>query len=254
MNDMINRISLLLILGILFSQCAPKIHVASAEVKGYEISDEVADTDAAMTSVIAPYKAQLDEKMNEVIGQVAKTMEKGKPESTLGNWVSDAIFEMANQRLSNRKVDFAVQNYGGIRIGAVSKGPLTVGKIYELMPFDNLVAIVEMPGYLVDSLVQRFAQNGGWPVSKELTFIIEGNIAHSIAINGQSLSNDQTYLVAMPDYIANGGDQINYLKDLKRKDLDYLIRDALIDFARQTTANGSDISGNEDGRIKFSNN
>jgi 2',3'-cyclic-nucleotide 2'-phosphodiesterase (5'-nucleotidase family) len=37
----------------------------------------------------------------------------------------------------NRTVDTSFVNDGGIRIDDIAKGPIALGKIYELMPFDN---------------------------------------------------------------------------------------------------------------------
>jgi 2',3'-cyclic-nucleotide 2'-phosphodiesterase (5'-nucleotidase family) len=187
--------------------------------------------------------------MGQVIGQVAVRMEKQKPESTLGNWVADAIMTMATERAGGARIDFAIQNYGGIRIGSISPGPVTLGKVFELMPFDNLISVVEVPGTTLDSLVHRFAQSGGYPVSKELRFGIRERKAVQITVGGQPIDPNRTYTVAMPDYVANGGDRMDIFRGLARNALDYLIRDALADFIRAETRAGRSIQGRLDGRI-----
>lgn len=229
--------------------CSRTIHVADTKVAGYEMDARSAAPDQRIDAIIAPYKLELDKEMEQVIGEVAVRMEKKKPESTLGNWVADVIHVMASKHSGGSKIDFAIQNYGGIRIGSISPGPVTAGKVFELMPFDNLISILEMPGVMVDSLVHRFALAGGWPVSGGLRFRIRGGQAVDVTIDGEPFDQDRTYRVAMPDYVANGGDRMDFLKGLPRTDLDYLIRDALIDFIRAETLEGRAVEGKLDGRI-----
>ena len=100
--------------------------------------------------MIEPYKSTLDVQMNEVIGTVSQEMTKKKPESTLGNWYADAM--IAGTKKEGYPVDFAISNYGGLRVPYISAGPLTRGEIYELCPFDNLLVIVDVPGDILDIL------------------------------------------------------------------------------------------------------
>lgn len=240
---------LLFVCGITFIGCSKTIHVANTEVRGYEIMDNEIQPDASVEAIISPYKSQLQSEMKEVIGEVESRMEKSKPESTLCNWVADAVMEMANSKVE-RPIDFAIQNYGGIRIGSFSPGPLTKEKVYELMPFDNLITIIDLPGPLVDSLLHRFARVGGWPVSKELRFEIKNGKPQNVSIGGTPFDLAKTYRVALPDYIANGGDRMDFLNGPLREDLDYLVRDALIDHVVQQTRMARKVTGTLDGRIK----
>jgi 2',3'-cyclic-nucleotide 2'-phosphodiesterase (5'-nucleotidase family) len=56
---------------------------------------------------------------------------------------------MAEQKFG-KKVDAAFINYGGIR-SYIAKGEITVGKIYELMPFDNLIVLQDLKGAVFKS-------------------------------------------------------------------------------------------------------
>lgn len=241
------KLGFLLLFSILLS-CSKTIHVANTKVSGYEMDDQTASPDQRIEALISPYRKELEKEMNQVIGEVSARMEKRKPESTLGNWVADVIQESASGH-NGQKVDFALQNYGGIRVGSVSPGPITRGKVFEIMPFDNLISILELPGATVDSLVDRCARSGGWPVSKGLRFKIRNGKPFAVTIGGKPLDLDRTYRVAMPDYIANGGDRMDFLKGVPRFDMDYLIRDALIDFILAEQKAGRAIHAMLDGRI-----
>ncbi|MEO1714912.1 MAG: 5'-nucleotidase, partial [Bacteroidota bacterium] len=109
--------------------------------------------DSVLNALITDYRGQLEAEMNTVIGTIAQSLTLQKPESSLGNWMADVLLEKATF-YSKRPVDFALQNYGGIRISELPAGPLTRGKIYELMPFDNQLVILDLPGDIVDTLVR----------------------------------------------------------------------------------------------------
>jgi len=141
-----------------------------------------------------------------------------------------------------------MQNYGGIRIGEIPEGPITRGKIFELMPFDNMLVVLECPGNITAKLLHSFAASGGAPVSGNISMLIDGNKASHIKINGKSFDPNKTYRIAMPDYIARGGDKSDYLMDLPMLDTGVLIRDAIIESVKNSK---EPIMVKLDGRISF---
>ncbi len=142
---MIRIIVFSLTLSFLLPSCKSYYTINKTDTQFYKIDKRLDSIESKrLDSIIAPYKAKLDSKMNEVIGYV-DYMNKQKPESTLGNWVADIIADKAAE-ITGKKIDFAVQNYGGLRISEIPKGPITVGKIYELMPFENFVTIISAKG------------------------------------------------------------------------------------------------------------
>lgn len=199
--------------------------------------------DAEVAAMISPYKSKLDAEMNKVIGQCLVEMPKRKPECVLGNWMADAMEEKA-EALTGKDIDFAFQNYGGIRIPALSKGPITTGKIYELMPFDNQLVIVEMNGATLRQLILHIAADNGWPLSRSIKVQIAGDKS-KINIDGEPIQLEQKYRVAMPDYIANGGNDCFFLMDQKQKVLDVLIRDVLLEYVQ----NKKELNGKLEGRF-----
>ncbi len=59
--------------------------------------------------------------------------------SPLGNLITDIILETVPG------ADVVIQNSGGLRAD-LAKGPVTYGKIYDILPFDNKLAMVTMSG------------------------------------------------------------------------------------------------------------
>lgn len=243
------RLLSLIGLIILVSGCHKSFYLTYADYHRYDIKQDTLHTSvgAEISQLIGPYKSQLDDEMSVVIGRVPVTLQKGRIESTLGNWVADAIAEYVNKQ-TGRKVDLAICNYGGLRIPQISAGPLTVGKIYELMPFDNYVVTMELNGQVLTRLLEKIADYGGWPVSSSLRMEVSNDRITKAEINGQSISAQKIYLVALSDYLANGGDRLDLLTSLPYHNLNVYYRDALI----QSAKNQEVIVAEIEGRIKYS--
>lgn len=232
--------------------CARTTHVAKVDVSHTSI--QAMDEDARINTMIDPYKDVLDAEMDIVIGKCANGLEKGRPESTLGNWVTDLLVERASSSYG-QEIDFAIQNYGGLRINWIGAGDVTVGKLYELMPFDNLIVVLHMKGRDLMQLFDHMAKSGGWPISGQVRYAIHDEKPLDVQIHGKPLDLDHQYIFALPDYIANGGDRYTFLKDAdERVDLDYLVRDAIIDHVRLLTKEGREMESSEDGRVTILNN
>lgn len=225
----------LLFLTTSFITCAPKVaYVAKQESENRNISNDYGGTDEAVLKMIAPYKKELDKTMNEVIGELTETMEKDRPNSTLANFMCDAMVNVAKKRFPDKTIHFGVMNYGGIRIPSIPKGPITVSKLYELMPFDNTLVIMSLDKETTRLLAERIISIGGWPVSKGLKILAKGKTIEQILINGIDLNeiNEEIFL-AVPDYVANGGDNSYMLVNRPREDSGIYIRDILIEYVKE---------------------
>jgi 2',3'-cyclic-nucleotide 2'-phosphodiesterase (5'-nucleotidase family) len=239
---------LILVLLISISGCSKQVYTADIDTNYYRISKRN-KSDKDLDKLIAPYKNQLDAKMNEVIAINPEEMRKTRPSSVLGNWFSDALLEEAS-RIYGIDIDMSMQNYGGLRVPSLSKGDVTVGKIYELMPFDNKLVMLELDGVTTKKLFDKIAEKGGWPISHTLSMEIDGETATNIKIKGQDFDINKTYTVAIADYIADGGDNCFFLADGKRTDNDLLIRDIIIDHLKNKSADEKVIVQDTTERIK----
>lgn len=227
----IKRLLYLSITVLLLSGCSKKqyVYVADIDTDYIRVNKYSAKEDKTVKDMIAPYKEQLDAEMNVVLGVIADDMVKARPNSNLGNWFADLLQTISNIEFDGY-VDFAVQNYGGLRVPVVAKGDLTVGDIYEVMPFDNKLVVLNLSGEKTLLLLNRIADYGGWPISSNLTFSIEDDKATNIMIKGEPFDIKKTYRVALPDYTANGGDKCDFLKGEPQEDNDKMIRDLIVEY------------------------
>jgi 2',3'-cyclic-nucleotide 2'-phosphodiesterase (5'-nucleotidase family) len=210
--------------------------------------DSLQLVDSAIVRMIAPYKQKLDAQMNEIIAVSDVDLIKEHPEGGLCNLVADAVMSYGNKTYE-KPVDICVLNYGGIRIPSVAKGNITLGKVYEIMPFDNQLEVLEIDASTCKKLLDHVAKNGGWPVSG-VSFRINNAAAENIQVKGRPLDENRTYLLITSDYIINGGDNATMLgKPVKRTALNYKVRDAIIDYLREVKSNNQTINTQKDGRI-----
>lgn len=218
--------SLYYIFVLFFIACGTSNKTLSPVSKVYEVTE-----DKEVLHIIKPYKAQFEEEMNQVVGLCAFELIKKKPDGILNYFLADALYEVS-RNLSQKPIDFCVLNYGGIRLPALAKGNITKSTIYELLPFDNYLVVLEMSAEMVQQFFNHIAVNGGWPVSKQIQFKLDTiqNKAVDIKINGKQLSTKKNYHVVMPDYIANGGDDCAMLKQIPQYNLNILMRDAMLNY------------------------
>ena len=250
MNEFLHRLKfgarLLLILSAGFlGSCSPKLYVEKSEDKLYPITANQ-PKDQRLALFLQPYKANLDSQMNLVIAKSAAEISKSKPEGPLNNLVADAMAESARQ--NSIPFDFAYTNYGGLRIGFPA-GEIRMFRVFELMPFENLLTTVNFRGRELLQLFEYMAQNGGDPISGA-RFTIKDKKPINITIGGQALDPEKTYTVLTSDYMANGGDQAAFFKDATgRREYNIKLRDAILSYLKQSHSAGKMLDPRKDGRI-----
>ena len=186
-----------------------------------------------MDALIAPYKAQLDAKMNRQLAVIKTPLVKASPEGNLGNWMADIMQQAAEDIYPDLDIAFAATNSGGLRVQEIGTGPLIVSELYELMPFDNKLVVLKLKGKVVKEFLAHIANSGGWPVSAELS-VDQTTGPLIVTISGQQINPDQDYYVATIDYVANGGSNSTMLKGIPQMDSGRFLRDILIEYAEKT--------------------
>lgn len=241
-----NNVILSLFLLLLLISCKNTNHYVGTHIHKYEIQST--DEDQKVESLIFPYKLEVDKEMNEVIGQLEVDLVKRSPNGSMGYWLGDLLLEEA-ERMSGEDFDFAIHNSGGVRKNLKSKGAFQVKDAFEIMPFDNNLVVVDVPGDTVKVFVQHMANANGWPQSKELRYTLKDGDAFDVLVDGEEIASDKTYRIVMPDYVANGGNRCYFLVDLPKKDFEIPIREVIISNVRYHTAKGENMNPIDDQRI-----
>jgi 2',3'-cyclic-nucleotide 2'-phosphodiesterase (5'-nucleotidase family) len=203
-------------------------------------------------SIIRPYRDSVSKEMDQVIGHSKTSMERGKPESTLGNFVSDVCMVRINDTLIASglpALDFFVFNNGGLR-GVIPKGSIKLGEVFQVMPFDNELVWTELPYDSLLSLFQYIGSKGGIPVSGISLSISNQRCEDIRLLNGRPLENGQIYRIGTNDFLANGGDGMSMLSSTSGvKSIGVKVRDAIIEHIKGLNARNDSIDVKLDGRI-----
>ena len=186
--------------------------------------------------------------MNVVIGYNESQLDKKRQKNTLGFFITDAFLEMARQKV-DAKADAAFMNAGGIRLPDLPPGPVTQGKIYELMPFDNLMVLLKVKGGFLKEYLDTLAANDG-VIESGITMQIVNKTAQQVMVGGKPLDLNADYIIVHSDYVANNS---SMLKGISRNTNGYLLRDAILDYVRFNHSLDKKITVVNSDRISYVN-
>ncbi len=193
----------------------------------------------SIEAYIAPYRKRIKEVLDSTLAYAPKMIAKddGTYNRSAGNLLADIILSEANAIFKSRtgtEIDFVLLNHGGIR-SIISKGNVSARTAYEVMPFENAIAVVELTGSAVVKMVDFLIKSGrAHPFSgMQITLEPSGKLK-SINIQGKPLDIKRNYYVATSDYLVSGGDNMVFFKDaISIININYLIRNAMIDYFKK---------------------
>lgn len=200
----------------------------SVQYTGAERMDVNANYERAnsIDSMIQPYRKELAAEMEEIIATAPEDFIKGRPNGSLNNWSCDALMAIFAKDVSGVPT-IALLNNGGLR-NPISKGNVTLGDLFKLMPFDNEVVIVDLPVKALDDLRAYFNANGGESLAGVKLLAGEWRFD-----NGMERMQCTSVRVITSDYLMNGGDNMAFFEMKTRVEYTgVLLRDAFIQQAK----------------------
>ncbi|KOH43633.1 5'-nucleotidase C-terminal domain-containing protein [Sunxiuqinia dokdonensis] len=245
---------ILIALLIILCSCNNQLVVSRVEANNISNDSLVMLSDADVAELVAPYRENLEGDMSRVISISNDDLVRAKPESELTNLVADILLEtgVAFCQFANHDFmpDVAYMNYGGLRV-ALPKGEITVGHIFQLMPFENEMVLLKVSGETMEQFVQQIALRGGDGVAGMRLGIVDGRIGH-LEVDGKAFDVKKDYWVVTNDYIAAGGDDMSMLANRKKFiETGLKIRDIMIERLELEHQRGRQIQGILDGRIYY---
>jgi len=233
------KISIAILCGAGLLACS-SVNIISLENQQIAITQEYEKANA-IDSIVSPYRIELNKEMLEVIAYAPKDFERGKPNGSLNNWSTDAIYNSQKEKIDNAKPSFCLLNWGGLR-NSINQGEVTLGDIFKLMPFDNEIVIVELPMSSLTKIESYLKKRNGEPISGAR--IMGGSFVFEKA----DRKKHETFLVVTSDYLMNGGDDMTFFEDkINVQYVGELMRDAMIRIAKEQKT----LVWNDDQRIIF---
>lgn len=205
--------------------------------------------DPAVAALIAPYHDKVVAQMTEVLGNAPAPLTKAPGENPLANFVADLQRTRAAQELK-APIDLGVMTNGGLRAGFAA-GPVTLGSVFELMPFENELVVLDAPGPVIEDLFEYAAHIKMAVAGATYTVTFDGQ-PKDIRIGGQlfDVNQDRTYTIAISDYLATGGDGLSFFKALTPRHTNVLLRTAIADHIRALTKAGQPVTARVEGRVR----
>lgn len=182
------------------------------------------------------YHQKIAKIMDQKIGEATAPFEHNHSivgASTLGELISEAELQTTHAQV-------AIINYGGIR-QSLGKGAITIGKIHNILPFDNYLINFKLSGASLKKIIEHgilnskigWSQFAGLKVTYDPKKPTNNHIVKFELADGTPIKDDQLYSVTTVDFIFDGGDGYNFTdsKDVERTKI--LLRDAAINMIRK---------------------
>ncbi len=186
-------------------------------------------------------------RVKEVIAWSPEAMEVAYPEGPLSNWFIGIIMDKTG-KLSGKKIDIGIGNFGGIRVN-MPKGDVMLDDMISMFPFKNQLAYVEHKGSEIRGIIERMAASRFQVLGGVKVVAQDGKIV-SLEIGGEPLDDDRTYGMATISFLLNGGDNLmlgNNALYIEKYDVDII--DAVLEHVHAETAAGRPIVSAADGRV-----
>jgi 5'-nucleotidase len=156
--------------------------------------------------------------------ETAGRLENG---SLIAPVVAEALLWKAKS-LKNKNTQMVIQNAGSVR-GDIPKGDVTIGQVYELLPFDNTLVLFDLEGSkLKEALKAAIVKaDGAFPYAAGLRYSADLSQPRQALLktvevqNGKEwvpLEDDETYHIAANNFIASGKDDYTIFGKVKDKD------------------------------------
>jgi len=249
-----SKILRILLLGSLFALLSCKAYKQAKIIdKEFIEMNSSSAVNSEITQTILPYQEELDKQMSVVLNYAAEDFVKGRPESKLGNLVADLSYQIATQRYQpadSIPIDFCLLNEGGMR-ASIAQGPITLGEVFELMPFENELVVITLSYEKTMEIFDYLIATGGEPIS-HAELIIVNETPYSVLIDGEVPDSTLTYKILTSDYLARGGDKMNFFLDpINSEKVGIKLRDAIILYLDQKAEADENITSKLDGRIRY---
>lgn len=144
----------------------------------------------------------------------------------MGQWICDLLVSFGKDSLllGEDCPVVSLLNTGGLR-APLSKGTVTLGSIYRVMPFDNRIVALKLSTERLPEIEAYVKLKGGEPLSGMK--IVKGQL---------SLNDPKTscFWVITSDFLANGGDDMLFFKTyLDKRETIVLLRDYIINAVKK---------------------
>jgi 5'-nucleotidase len=191
------------------------------------VLDASIERDPDVLARIEEMKAPIAEAMGRVVAEAGAAIDGSREtcraeECEMGNLVADAMLG----RVAGQGISIAIQNGGGLR-ASIDAGPVTMGEVVSVLPFQNTLATFELSGADVVAALEnglgqveegagRFPQVAGLRYTWDPEADPGARVVSVEVADGEAwvpLDPGATYGVVSNNFMRNGGDGYEMFRD-----------------------------------------
>ncbi|MDO4535426.1 MAG: 5'-nucleotidase C-terminal domain-containing protein, partial [Clostridium perfringens] len=217
--------------------------------------------DETVQKIVSEYEDELNPILSEVVFTVDTELSHDRDYNgvtKLGQFMTKYMAEISD-------VQIALTNSGGLRT-SLDKGGVTVGDMWDVLPFDNTLVTMKLKGSDLKRVIEHGIMNNnvGWIQYYGLNVYYDsskeyGNRITSMRLlDGTKIEMDKYYSVVTNDFMYANGDNYDFTGAIDVVDTQTPIRDALMvrfkelgnisfKFNESTIVDGQDSVNSEDG-------
>ena len=227
---------------------------------GTKVSETAVDSsiadDPAVKGMLVPYREKVAE-LSVVIGKLEGNLKRDPVGAgPLGNFVTDAMLREAIQK-SGKNVVLALSNAGGLRKSEIGAGQLRVSDIFELLPFENSLLLIDLSGAQILKILQTAMRDPKAGARIQYRW----NAQNRIEVISAKLVDQQNHESEIDPNAIYSVVTIDYLYNLKSgayavlqeakdvKPLNTTLRDSVLNYVKEETAAGRSIKPKNDDRF-----
>ncbi|HWR39539.1 MAG TPA: 5'-nucleotidase C-terminal domain-containing protein [Patescibacteria group bacterium] len=187
--------------------------VIDAKMAIIELPFDGLTQDAAVQKLVEQAEQELAPVKNVVLGNTVNGLEHDRSRlSVLGQWATDAMRQAS-------QADIAFLNGGGLRTG-IAAGNITMGKLYEVSPFDDTLITLDLTGEQIKAVLEYGIRNAnigmvqfsGLQVNYDASLPQGQRVTAMILSSGMKLAAEKKYRVCINNFMTEGGDGFTMFK------------------------------------------
>jgi len=193
---------------------------------------------------VEPYRAKIENQMNTILGEATAAFPRLVQDGgEILNLVADAYRSVTGTQI-------ALVNVGGVR-KSLPAGPITYGKIFEILPFENTLVTMKINGtQLKRSLGVDLTAVSGLRATFDLRKPKDERLVSVTLEDGSPIVDTTTYTITINDFMQAGGDGYSeFANGTDVKDTGIRWRDVVIDYIKAKKT----VTPVNDGRIQIVN-
>jgi 2',3'-cyclic-nucleotide 2'-phosphodiesterase (5'-nucleotidase family) len=183
--------------------------------------------DPGMHEIIEEYRHLAEAGMDEVVGEALQEIPRGSAEHPLGRLVADAMLAVTG-------ADVALMNRGGIR-AAIPRGPVTPRIVYEALPFEEELYLIELTGAELLEILETGMQGrrrdmeiAGFAAYRNQSSP-DGSKIEDATVGGEPLDPDEVYTFVTTGYLVQGNVGYEILRGFQSTHAGVSLLDAVVE-------------------------